>query len=116
MSDIAQIALEFTREVAGFRDARPLDGTLIGYNGSADVDALVFDYADLNQVVAAVREWARAESMSIRMETTPGDQVRVSLRWLVLDDPFHVVEHENECHALLRACFEGALKLRTQAI
>ena len=117
MTALADVALRFAKECMGWEDARITGGReWVGYNWQIDPTepaqsgCALFDYAELNAVMVAAREWHRKHGLFLSIYCYPQiDAFSV----VIFDATFTVdCEHQNLCHALMQSCLDANSKLK----
>ena len=78
-----------------------------------------FEYSDLSQVAAAVREWAERNDILVTLLWGADKYVAECDAWHQGEEPDHArseVAHADPCQALLAACVEANRKLNVGAL
>ncbi|QDV34950.1 hypothetical protein [Tautonia plasticadhaerens] len=110
MSELADIALAFAKEVMGWencREATLYQDAVCGHNPACN-EGQIFSYGKLDSVMAAVREWCDDAEQGLTIAYyagLPNAPWRVVIPWEA------EVMHDNLCQALMAACLEAKRKL-----
>ena len=111
MTELSQIALEFTRHCMGWKAViHEADGQFEWFANDADIPTELFFFADLNAVMAAAREWCKQHESAVELSYYGYS----TDEWgATAATPYssESVTHESPCYAIMAACVEAAKKM-----